>query len=184
MTRSRAAGRPAAASTDRPARATAAGPPARSPNGSRYRHPGGEAVTVALRLPPPLETPLDVDADRQRDRAPALDGRTVAEARLADADADTGRRRCPTRRPPTPRRRTPGHRDHPFPSCFACGPAAQRATGCGSSPAGPSPATGAERWPRTLDAVRRQRARSPGRRWTVPAAGRATSTSGRWCSAR
>lgn len=81
-------------------------------------HPG-QAVTVALRLPPPLETPLAV-TPTDTGIAAVLDGRTVAEARLADAD-------------PTPvepvslaaaadaETRYRGLERHPFPSCFTCG---------------------------------------------------------------
>ncbi len=107
-------------------------------------HPG-QAVTVALRLPPPLETPLDVTPSEGGLTA-AVDGRTVAEARTADVD-------------PTPvapvslsaaadaEVRYKGHRDHPFPSCFTCGP--DRAPGEGlrifagpvAGPGGPVAAT-------------------------------------------
>src|SRR5688500_7454134 len=47
-------------------------------------HPG-QAVTVALRLPPPLETPLDV-MPSEGGLTAAVDGRTVAEARLTEVD--------------------------------------------------------------------------------------------------
>ena len=82
-------------------------------------HPG-RPVTVALRLPPPLDTPLDV-TPTDTGIAAALEGRTVAEARIAEVD--------PTPVPPVSmtaaadaETRYKGHRDHPFPSCFTCGP--------------------------------------------------------------
>jgi hypothetical protein len=87
----------------------------------------GQVVTVALRQPPPLDTPLAVTAT-DRGIAAVADGRTVAEAwptegdltpvapvsMAAAADAQTRYR---------------GHRNHPFPSCFTCGP--DRAEGQG-----------------------------------------------------
>jgi hypothetical protein len=87
----------------------------------------GQVVTVALRQPPPLDTPLAVTAT-DRGIAAVTDGRTVAEAwptegaltpvapvsMAAAADAQTRYR---------------GHRNHPFPSCFTCGP--DRAEGQG-----------------------------------------------------
>jgi hypothetical protein len=88
---------------------------------------GGTAITVALRLPPPLETPLAVMAT-DAGLAAVLDDRTVAEARLADGD--------PTPVPPVSisaatdaETRYRGHQRHPFPSCFTCGP--QREPGDG-----------------------------------------------------
>ena len=90
------------------------------------RHPG-DAVTVALRLPPPLETPLDV-TPTETGVAAVLEGRTVAEARPADTD--------PTPVPPVSldaatdaETRYRGFERHPFPSCFTCGP--DRAEGAG-----------------------------------------------------
>jgi hypothetical protein len=75
------------------------------------------AAEVTLRLPPPLERPLRVERDGSALRV--LDGdEVVAEARALDsvdlqlpppvpfADAEGGE--------PAP--------DHPFPSCFVCGP--------------------------------------------------------------
>jgi hypothetical protein len=90
-------------------------------------HQPGPAVTVALRLPPPLETPFDVTATDDGIAA-SLDGRTVAEARLAAGEL--------TPVPPVSMSAAaeaethyPGHRAHPFPSCFTCGP--DRAEGDG-----------------------------------------------------
>jgi hypothetical protein len=87
----------------------------------------GPAVTVALRLPPPLDTPLEVSAT-DGGIAAALDGRTVAEARLADADL-TPVEPVSMEAAADAQTRYRGHRSHPFPSCFACGP--ERAEGEG-----------------------------------------------------
>ena len=85
------------------------------------------AVTVALRLPPPLETPLAVE-EGETGVAATLDGRTVAEARIAAAELEpvaavTGAEAADART------RYPGFAKHPFPTCFACGP--DRAEGDG-----------------------------------------------------
>jgi hypothetical protein len=89
-------------------------------------HPG-TAITAALRLPPPLETPLTV-TPTDAGIAATTDGRTVVEARLAVTD-------------PTPvepvsvdaaaaaEGRYRGHHRHPFPSCFTCGPAREPGDG-------------------------------------------------------
>ena len=78
------------------------------------------AVEVTLRRPPPLETPLAVE---RRDGAVALvdGGQVVAEARAAelalggpppvDLDAATAATA-----------RFAWEHDHPFPTCFGCGP--------------------------------------------------------------
>jgi hypothetical protein len=87
------------------------------------------AVAVSLRLPPPLETPLEVrpadgggllalDGDvvvleAQPARAPAVE--LPAAVAVDDAAAASGA--------------SPWGEDHPFPTCFACGP--QRAEGDG-----------------------------------------------------
>jgi hypothetical protein len=83
---------------------------------------------VALRAPPPLETPLAVERDGGRVRA-LRDGMVVLEAAPADLDVD----------PPQPvavddaRAAEAGSvflsDRHPFPTCFACGP--RRAEGDG-----------------------------------------------------
>ncbi|MFP5252574.1 MAG: hypothetical protein ACLGH4_02110 [Actinomycetes bacterium] len=89
------------------------------------------AVEVTLRRPPPLDTELDVGIDP--DAAPV-------RARLAQG-ADVVAEAVCTDRPLTPLEIVdplvaeaamvdyPGHRVHPFPECFACGPA--RAPGDG-----------------------------------------------------
>lgn len=87
----------------------------------------GPAVTVALRLPPPLDTPLEITAT-ERGLAAVQDGATVAEARLADRDL--------TPVPPVSlaaaadaETRYRGHQNHPFPTCFTCGPGREPGTG-------------------------------------------------------
>ena len=87
----------------------------------------GPAVTVALRLPPPLDTPLEI-APTEGGLAALLDGATVAEARLAGRD--------PTPVPPVSlaaaadaETRYRGYRNHPFPTCFTCGPDREPGTG-------------------------------------------------------
>jgi len=77
------------------------------------------AVTVALRQPPPLDTPLPV-SEESGTQVASYDGRPVAQARLADHDpepvapvgADEAR---------DAEAGYPGLRSHPFPTCFACG---------------------------------------------------------------
>jgi hypothetical protein len=88
-----------------------------------YGAPGAE---VTLRLPPPLDTPLTLDGGT------VLDGdKTVATVNETSVDLTP---------PPSPgvdeaRRaegRYAGLHDHPFPTCFVCGP--QRTDGLGLKP--------------------------------------------------
>ena len=88
---------------------------------------GCEAVEVTLRRPPPLDTELSVTEE-------AAAGDRPARARLEHAGEVVAEAGC-TDRPLTPLERVdpdvaeaamadyPGHRTHPFPECFACGPA-------------------------------------------------------------
>ena len=104
------------------------GPP-RSGNGGwvsgalAARLPGqgiGRAVTVTLRMPPPLEVPLPVTATA----AGAVlthDGRPVAEASYAGL-APTPVAPVPVKRAAEAEASYAGHRVHPFPTCFVCGP--------------------------------------------------------------
>jgi hypothetical protein len=85
---------------------------------------GGQAYEVTLRVPPPLGTPLTVTDGAVL----APDGTPVADVSPADAD--------PTAVAPVPweaavdaSRAYPGLVDHPFPTCYVCGP--RRATGDG-----------------------------------------------------
>lgn len=80
---------------------------------------GGVAMTVTLRVPPPLATALDVDS--HDGHATLRQGTTViAEAAPADIDVE------PVRPVPAPRAEAaetdyPGLDSHPFPRCFVCG---------------------------------------------------------------
>lgn len=85
------------------------------------------AVTVVLRSPVPLDTPLDVTVDDDHVTVD-LDGVRIAEARPGELDTD----------PLEPvsyadavaaRERFGGRDRHPMPTCFGCGPA--RAEGDG-----------------------------------------------------
>lgn len=90
--------------------------------GSRHPRPDPDPVQVTLRRPPPLETPLTLDAGEVRDPAghliaeiatvaafdPVAEPVDLAIARAAAADYA-------------------GLVNHPFPSCFVCGP--ERADG-------------------------------------------------------
>lgn len=81
----------------------------------------GTAVTVTLRTPPPLDTPMPTTRDEAGALVAHHDGAVVAEAVEAPA-------------PPRPvpgvpvadaaaaETAYPGLRSHPFPTCFACGP--------------------------------------------------------------
>lgn len=90
----------------------------------------GRTVEVTLRLPPPLETPLPVAGPDEDGRWRALDDedRVVLEARVVEDDLEES--------PPvavedarTGEAAYAGHRAHPFPTCFVCGP--ERAEGDG-----------------------------------------------------
>ncbi|WP_202033232.1 hypothetical protein [Nocardioides sp. WS12] len=81
----------------------------------------GRAVTVTLRQPPPLETPMHVTATAAGATL-THDGRTVAEAVYAEI--------APATVAPVPvgiaadaEAAFGGHRKHPFPTCFVCGTA-------------------------------------------------------------
>jgi hypothetical protein len=76
-------------------------------------------ITVSLRRPPPLDTPMPVTSEGEGVAA-ALDGEVVARAELTDADpvpvepvdAQVAR---------AAEASYPGLRSHPFPTCFSCG---------------------------------------------------------------
>lgn len=105
------------------------GPP-RSGNGGwvagalAARLPGqglGRPVTVTLRQPPPLETPLALTATG-RGATISHDGRPVAEAVYAEDElAPVGA--VPASAAAEAEAAYPGHRVHPFPTCFVCGTA-------------------------------------------------------------
>ena len=125
------------------------GPP-RSGNGGwvagalAARLPGqalGQAVTVTLRQPPPLEVPLPLTATA----AGALlshDGRPVAEAVYAET-APEPVAPVTVAQAVASEAAYPGHRDHPFAGCFVCGPARRPGDGLRIF-AGPVPAADGE----------------------------------------
>ncbi|MBE2997711.1 hypothetical protein IDM40_03165 [Nocardiopsis sp. HNM0947] len=94
----------------------------------RLTAPGGPAVEVTLRTPPPLEDPLTLTTDGA---VLTMSGReTVAEARAADL-TDEAVPGAPVD-PATAKEaeaRYPGLSEHPFPRCYSCGP--ERAEGDG-----------------------------------------------------
>ncbi|HWJ09201.1 MAG TPA: hypothetical protein VNS46_07475 [Nocardioides sp.] len=105
------------------------GPP-RSGNGGwvagalAARLPGqamGRAVTVTLRQPPPLGTPMPLTATADGATL-SHDGRLVAEAAYAE-QAPTPVAPVPVREAADAEASYAGQRSHPFPSCFVCGPA-------------------------------------------------------------
>lgn len=91
----------------------------------------GEAwppIQVSLRMPPPLDTPLDVVETDGVTRAVTADGSVVAEAQLVDA--------APVPVEPVPwdealaaQASYPGLVSHPFPTCFSCGTAREPGDG-------------------------------------------------------
>ncbi|MEZ0577989.1 hypothetical protein [Nocardioides sp. MH1] len=84
-------------------------------------------VTVALRLPPPLDRPLPI-AEGEAGIVATDDGRTVAEARV-DSATPTPVEATTVEVATDAQTRYAGFRGHPFPTCFACGP--ERAEGDG-----------------------------------------------------
>jgi hypothetical protein len=84
-------------------------------------------VTVALRLPPPLDTPLTIE-ESETGVAARHEGRTVLEARV-DSNELTPVPPATVEEAADAQTRYAGHRGHPFPTCFSCGP--ERAEGDG-----------------------------------------------------
>jgi hypothetical protein len=80
-------------------------------------------VAVSLRVPPPLDRSLAVDGAR------LLDGETVV-AEATPATVETAPMPMPTPTPPAPDDPVYGElHEHPFPTCFACGPAREPGDG-------------------------------------------------------
>ncbi len=77
------------------------------------------AVTVALRQPPPLDSPLPLTEDGGWTVA-SHDGTAVAQARVADADPTVVDPVSPDEARAA-EASYPGLTSHPFPTCFACG---------------------------------------------------------------
>lgn len=85
------------------------------------------SIRVALRQPPPLDTPMTV-ADTEGRTEASFGGAVVAHASLADADP------APVEAVAAEEARAamsayPGLRSHPFPTCFACGTAREDGDG-------------------------------------------------------
>jgi hypothetical protein len=100
-----------------------------SADGDQHRPIDCPVVEVTLRKPPPLETDLRVEHLEEQGLTRLLDGDSlVAEARCTDEElhpvdeVSAGRAR-------EAMASYPGHRSHPFPRCFVCGP--ERAEGDG-----------------------------------------------------
>ena len=88
-------------------------------------------VTVQLRMPPPLETPLDVVAsDRAVELRRGVDVVAVATAEGPDTWTSVGPVGVAEAR--AAEASYAGHRSHPFPRCFSCGP--DRTDGLGIFP--------------------------------------------------
>jgi hypothetical protein len=86
------------------------------------------AIRVALRRPPPLDTPLAVTEADGVTVATQDDGAAVAEARLADSEL-TFVEPVPAGEARTAMATYPGLTSHPFPTCFACGTAREEGDG-------------------------------------------------------
>ena len=84
---------------------------------------GGPAFRVTLRVPPPLETTMEL-----RDGA-VLAGETLVAEVVAGVDAGDGAAPVPFAEASEAARGYPGLTAHPFPGCFVCGP--DRAPGDG-----------------------------------------------------
>ncbi len=90
----------------------------------------GQAVTVTLALPPPLDTPLPLTVPSPTQlHARTADGQLVAEAELADASATLKAAPGPVSMQVATTSSTQyrGLSDHPFPYCFSCGTAREPA---------------------------------------------------------
>jgi hypothetical protein len=81
-----------------------------------------DAVTVTLRKPPPLDTPMTVVPDDRGGARLMLGDELIAEAVPAACDVELVE---PVSFEEAVAATTayPGRRRHPFPTCFACGPA-------------------------------------------------------------
>lgn len=83
--------------------------------------PALPAVRVRLHSPPPLDRPLQVS--RRDDATVLLDGdRIIASAWAAPRPADAALGAVTSATAQAAGERYEGLRDHPFPTCFSCGP--------------------------------------------------------------
>lgn len=83
---------------------------------------GDGPVTVTLRTPPPLETPLTVRSSAD-DGVELLDGDTLVAVAVPSADDLVAVPPVPVASVEEISARYPGFSAHPFPECFVCGPA-------------------------------------------------------------
>ncbi|WP_116953580.1 hypothetical protein [Jiangella endophytica] len=83
---------------------------------------GDGPVTVTLRTPPPLDTPLAVRSSGD-DALELIDGDTLVAVAAASADELVTVAPVPVAEVAEISARYPGFSTHPFPECFVCGPA-------------------------------------------------------------
>ena len=76
-------------------------------------------IRVALRMPPPLDTPLDVTVEDGATVA-SYDGKPVARAEVVDTEVATVES-VPVEEARAAEAAYPGLASHPFPTCFSCG---------------------------------------------------------------
>ncbi|MGH3373028.1 MAG: hypothetical protein ACRDPR_23825 [Nocardioidaceae bacterium] len=93
-----------------------------------HRTAGCPVVEVTLRRPPPLDTAMVVEHEPDGTTRLRHGADLVAEARCTEDDLPTLEEVDPERAGAA-MASYPGHRSHPFPRCFACGP--DRAEGDG-----------------------------------------------------
>jgi hypothetical protein len=79
--------------------------------------PHDPAVTVTLRKPPPLETPYEVERTDDDGLAAYTGGELIVTAVAAPAPPA-----APAWADPATAGEYPGFSDHPFPTCYVCGP--------------------------------------------------------------
>jgi len=102
-------------------------------------------VEVTLRMPPPLERPLTVRRDG--DRADLLDGDAlvVSAALVSPDEAPVPVADVPLAEARAAREAFAGMQEHPFPHCFACGPAREEGDGLRLFPGAVAPVDGTAR---------------------------------------
>lgn len=87
---------------------------------ARVGDSGRPPVEVTLRMPPPLDLPLEIVSGDDGAFVASYDGRPVATARQIDADLTPVDPVLPEVAKEAAGR-YPGLASHPFPTCFACG---------------------------------------------------------------
>jgi hypothetical protein len=86
------------------------------------------AISVMLRKPPPLDTPMDV-TELDGETLASYDGAIIARARVADGEGPAVVEAVPVEVARAAAATYPGLTSHPFPSCFACGTAREQGDG-------------------------------------------------------